>query len=281
MLQASLGKSLAAVAMASGRRIHPVLNQLLETQADAIIVVGGDGTARTVAEAAKTKNIPIAPLPGGTMNILPKQLYPQRSFEEALAELPSARLGYLDCGAAQGRLFFLSAAIGLVPQLCRVRERFRQTRGLTEAMELVSDIRRVARDAFKSRIVLTAKTNKRQRRRTSVIVATDLLRSSSNWTLPDNDQSGGLLYAELRVSGWRGLLQLGFNAFLDRLMTDKNVELSYTPWVSAESGRGSVLVALDGEPVILRSPVKIELVPHSVPVLMLDAPQGRESATGV
>ena len=51
---------------------------------EVLIVLGGDGTIRTAAEACAEKGSYLIPLPGGTMNMLPRALYGNVSWEEAL-----------------------------------------------------------------------------------------------------------------------------------------------------------------------------------------------------
>ena len=51
---------------------------------DVIFVLAGDGTARSVASKARPDGPMIAPLPGGTMNMLPKALYGTADWKLAL-----------------------------------------------------------------------------------------------------------------------------------------------------------------------------------------------------
>ena len=49
-----------------------------------LIVLGGDGTIRTAAEACTKEGLYLIPLPGGTMNMLPQALYGDVSWRDAL-----------------------------------------------------------------------------------------------------------------------------------------------------------------------------------------------------
>jgi diacylglycerol kinase family enzyme len=51
---------------------------------DLLVVLAGDGTARAAATLAGSSGPLIAPLPGGTMNMLPKALYGTTDWKEAL-----------------------------------------------------------------------------------------------------------------------------------------------------------------------------------------------------
>ena len=52
---------------------------------DLLIVLAGDGTARTAAELCGPDGPMIAPLPGGTMNMLPHAVYGVRPWQAALS----------------------------------------------------------------------------------------------------------------------------------------------------------------------------------------------------
>ena len=51
---------------------------------EVLIVLGGDGTIRTAAEVCAEKGPYLIPLPGGTMNMLPRALYGDVAWEESL-----------------------------------------------------------------------------------------------------------------------------------------------------------------------------------------------------
>src|SRR3989440_12477533 len=51
-----------------------------------LIVLGGDGTIRTAAEACTGTGTYLLPLPGGTLNMLPRALYGDASWQNALKD---------------------------------------------------------------------------------------------------------------------------------------------------------------------------------------------------
>src|SRR5690606_8977715 len=65
--------------------IDAQIDAALAARPDLIIVLAGDGTARAVAARAGPDGPLVAPLPGGTMNMLPKALYGTSDWKEALA----------------------------------------------------------------------------------------------------------------------------------------------------------------------------------------------------
>ena len=49
-----------------------------------LVVLGGDVTIRTAAEACTGTNTYLLPLPGGTLNMLPRALYGDTSWQDTL-----------------------------------------------------------------------------------------------------------------------------------------------------------------------------------------------------
>jgi diacylglycerol kinase family enzyme len=99
---------------------------------DVIIVLGGDGTARAAAELAPRGGPPRILLAGGTLNILPRALYGERSWPEALAEaLERGVVRQLPVGRANGEAFYVAALFGGTTLLARAREAMREGRPLT------------------------------------------------------------------------------------------------------------------------------------------------------
>lgn len=94
---------------------------------DVLIVLGGDGTIRTAAELAKPQRPYLIPLPGGTINTMPKALYGGASWEDALrATLADPVVRTLSGGEVQGQQFFISAVIGAPSLWAEAREAVRE-----------------------------------------------------------------------------------------------------------------------------------------------------------
>jgi diacylglycerol kinase family enzyme len=98
---------------------------------DVLIVLGGDGTARTVAELAPRDGPPLILLPGGTLNILPKALYGELAWPDALsAALERGVVKRLTSGRANGEPFYVAALFGPTTLLARAREAMREGKPL-------------------------------------------------------------------------------------------------------------------------------------------------------
>jgi diacylglycerol kinase family enzyme len=78
-----------------------------------LVVLGGDGTIRTAAEACTGTDIYLLPLPGGTLNVLPRALHGDSSWQEALKEtLANPLTKALSAGRTGDERFFVAAIVG-------------------------------------------------------------------------------------------------------------------------------------------------------------------------
>ena len=80
---------------------------------DVLIVLGGDGTIRTAAQGCTKEGPRLIPLPGGTMNMLPRALYGDVPWEDALKNtLRASSARMLSGGRVGDSLFFVAAIVG-------------------------------------------------------------------------------------------------------------------------------------------------------------------------
>lgn len=78
-----------------------------------LIVYGGDGTIHEVLKEAVRWKVPIALLPGGTANVLARELGIPRNLERATEVVARRRLCRIHLGKANGAYFHSMAGVGL------------------------------------------------------------------------------------------------------------------------------------------------------------------------
>lgn len=132
--------------------VDAVSSALFTRDVDVIIALGGDGTARALAAAAPREGPPLILLPGGTLNVLPRALYGERSWPEALsAALEQGVVQRLPCGRANGEPFFVAAIFGGPTLLARAREAMREGRYLRALRRLNLYARRAVTHRLRAR----------------------------------------------------------------------------------------------------------------------------------
>ena len=91
-----------------------------------LVVLGGDGTIRTAAEACNGTGIYLLPLAGGTLNMLPRALYGDVSWQDALkSTLAAPSIKALSGGRIGDELFFVAAIVGAPGLWMEARESLR------------------------------------------------------------------------------------------------------------------------------------------------------------
>jgi diacylglycerol kinase family enzyme len=94
---------------------------------DLLIVLAGDGTARLVAETCGPDGPLVAPLPGGTLNMLPHALYGALPWPRALrAALESGVERPVSGGRVAGRAFYVAGILGAPALWAYAREAARK-----------------------------------------------------------------------------------------------------------------------------------------------------------
>lgn len=103
----------ARVVNAQPKELEPALRAAVEAKPDLLIVLAGDGTARLACELAGPDGPLVAPLPGGTMNMLPFALFGRRPWREALdLALDHGVEKRVSGGEVEGHVFFCAAILG-------------------------------------------------------------------------------------------------------------------------------------------------------------------------
>lgn len=105
-----------------------ILDHLGDSQAEDIIVWGGDGTIACAFDAVWDQDIAVLPLPGGTMNLLHKQVHGEFTdwidcLEAALKKKHRRRIPY---GRAGSFRFYVGLIAGKLTSFTEVREAVRE-----------------------------------------------------------------------------------------------------------------------------------------------------------
>lgn len=110
----------------AGSEVDQALDATTQAAVDVLIVLGGDGTIRSAAQRSDQAGPLLVPLPGGTMNMLPKALYGVRSWQEALADtLKAPVVQPVHGGQVGAHRFFVAGVFGSASLLAKARESIR------------------------------------------------------------------------------------------------------------------------------------------------------------
>jgi diacylglycerol kinase family enzyme len=240
-----------------GAELDGALAALIAAPVDVMIVLGGDGTIRTAAEKCGAAGITLIPLPGGTMNMLPRALYGARSWQVALAQtLAQPHVTKVGGGHVEGHQFFCAGIFGAASLWAEAREAIRENRLWQGLRRAVAAYRRTF-----SRKVRYRFGPGRSGTSTAVAVICPLI----SLALPSDEPALEAVALELHDA--REAFRLALNAVFADWRADPGVSTSATPLVQITSRR-PIPAILDGEMVRLGPAAEIRFVPHCFSALV-------------
>jgi len=237
-----------------------------EQKLQVLIVLGGDGTIRTAAEACAETESSLIPLPGGTMNMLPRALYGDVSWEEALRNTlaaPSSRV--LSGGRVAGKQFFVAAIVGAPSLWTEARESIREG-DIADAIEKGG----VAFQMMFEKKVRYFISEETKGEAEAVVLICPLVSEE----MSDSEQA--LEAAVIDVESAGELIGLATTAALGKWRDARNILLTKTNRVSVQSSK-DIPAILDGERVNLGRSAEIDFVSTAVTVIVPAKPNEYET----
>jgi diacylglycerol kinase family enzyme len=224
---------------------------------EVLIVLGGDGTIRTAAEACAERGLYLIPLPGGTMNMLPRALYGDVSWEDALKNTlaaPSAKV--LSGGRIADKQFFIAAILGAPALWAEPRESIRKG-DIVDAIEKGSI---AFRNMFETKVQYLISGEIKGEAETVALICPLVSEEMS-----DSEQV--LEAAFIDVESAAEVIGLATTAAFGKWRDDRNILLTKTKRVRVQSTK-DIPATLDGESVSLGTSVEIDFVSRALAVLV-------------
>ncbi|MDB5418244.1 MAG: hypothetical protein JWP50_1663 [Phenylobacterium sp.] len=234
------------------------LRAAVDAGPDLLVTLAGDGTARAAAELCGPRGPILAPLPGGTMNMLPRAIYGDRSWQDALTlALAQGSERTLGGGEVEGRPFLVAAVMGSPALWGPAREaaRFR------EPMLAIARARRAFRRAFTGRLRYAIDAGPREKAEALVFMCPHASRAL-------DDEEPALEAAAMDVRGAADAFRLGVQALLGDWRDDPAVQVRRCRLARIWAARG-IPALLDGELFRLHAAAEVTYRPAVVRILAL------------
>lgn len=224
--------------------------------AKVLVVLGGDGTIGAAATRCGADGPALIPLPGGTMNMLPKALYGQRSWQDALAAtLAAPKLQKVSGGELAKHRFYCAAILGAPSLWADAREAVREGHLVDAAKKAVTAARRSLSDAVKYDFGETSGSAE------AVAIICPLVSDALEGHEP------GLEAVALDPSTAADLFGLAFHAAYDGWRNDASVTCVTTRKITV-TGHGALPTILDGEKVRVGRKAEIRFLPVAFSALV-------------
>jgi diacylglycerol kinase family enzyme len=224
---------------------------------DIFIVLGGDGTIRRAAAACNETRPLLIPLPGGTMNMLPRALYGDLSWEDALKNTlaaPSAKM--LSGGRVANKQFFVAAIVGPPALWIQARESAREG----DIVNVIEKGRVALQKMFGPKVQYFISEEMKGEAEAVLLIC----------PLISEEMSGSeqaLEAAVVDVENAAQVIRLATAAAFGKWRDDRKIHLTKTKGVVVQS-RKEIPATLDGESVNLGVRAEIDFVSRAVTVLV-------------
>lgn len=248
-----------------GPRIDAQIDEALASKPDVLFVLAGDGTARAAASKAGPKGPLVAPLPGGTMNMLPKALYGTADWKLALrTALEEGAPQAVSGGVVEGEAFYCAAILGSPALWAPAREAMR-----TGKISLaVAHGRRALKRAFSGRLRFSLDGATRKKTEALVLISPMISRAL--------DEPVGLEAAAMDPSDTSQAFRLAATALFSDWRQDASVTTQPARKIEVW-GRSKIPAVIDGEPTRLPHETQITFVPKAFMALAPLPPAAEDS----
>jgi diacylglycerol kinase family enzyme len=283
LVQAALADSFKplTIVLADGDVLPHIEKALIAGKTDVIIAGGGDGTISSAAELVLLHGAILGALPLGTMNLFVRALGFSPVLEEALEQLKQAKAQTIDVGFANDKLFLHQISFGIQPRLARLRERMGYRNRITK---ILSGTRALVTLAMAPRPVrVNVLVDKRHLRVTSpmIVISNNKLGAKHDVSLQEKLDEGILGIYVLNDMSLRTLMRLARSYLLRRLLNDVAIDAHSATALTVKrrphrlspvkKKRKALLSSIDGEVVLLKNPVHVEIRPKALRVLSMTA----------
>ncbi len=261
-------------------RLAETARQRADAGTDLIVAAGGDGTVSAVAGGLVGTDTPLAVLPLGTLNHFAKDLGMPLEIPEAVKTIAARQVKRIDVAEVNGRVFINNSSIGLYPEvvLSRVEQQKKQKRSKWWAFTIAA-LRVLKRFPLLSMRLIT--NDQEVHSKTPFVFVgnneyiVEVLRLGSRAHL-DKGHLG--LYTVRCTSRWKMFLIL-VRAVLQRLDAVKDFEAvkAREAWIAVPKRK--LPVAVDGEVVMMKSPLHYRIRQSSLTVVIPAAAENVDVAT--
>lgn len=279
MGQPTIGAELAARFQAAGHEAEIIALRDGDSPSDAardaatrvsiVVAAGGDGTVSSVAEGIVGSAAALGVLPLGTLNHFARDLRIPAELDAAIAVVAAGRIGQIDVGQVNDRLFVNNSSIGLYPSIVDARDALR-SQGHRKWVAMAIAILRIVRRYRGMKVTIEIDGRTRMWRTPFVFVG------NNEYTI-DGLQLGGraaldagtlFVYMAPRLRA-RGLPLLLIKALLGRARRSGDFEIVATTalWIDRSKSRRR-RVACDGEVVKMRTPLHYRVLPKGLRVVL-------------
>ncbi len=253
----------------TGAELAAMAEKAAAGDSEIIVAGGGDGTLALVAKAAYFAEKKFGILPLGTLNHFSKDLGIRQDIVEAVGVIAGGHTRTIDLGEVNGRIFINNSSIGLYPRIVRHREAQQERLGRGKwYAAFLGAVRAFRRSPF-YRVRFNLDGHSFLRKVPFVFVGNNAYEMELYNIGSRQDLDRGVLSVYFLHRGGRwGVVELLFRTLIGRLKQWRDFEAIETKAITISTRKKKIMAALDGEVVILETPLEYRILPRALTVLV-------------
>jgi YegS/Rv2252/BmrU family lipid kinase len=232
-----------------------------------LVVGGGDGTIGCAVSRVAGSDVTLGILPLGTFNHFARDLGIPLDVDDALATVAEGRIKAVDIASVNGRTFVNNSSIGFYPFLVAERTAEQKRRGVGKLAAILPALARTLRADTWQRVRIRAEGSQKDVRTPCVFVGNNLYDMAAMGRRSSIDQ-GELSVYIVKPQTWLGLFLLPFKIALGLTRSDRDVERLLVHRIEIESRHPIIRVSMDGETIRAAPPLRYEVRPAALKVLV-------------
>lgn len=235
-----------------------------------VVAAGGDGTVAGVAHALAGTPVALAVLPLGTFNYFARGIGMPADARDAAKAILDGTAHDIAVGTLNGRVFLNNVSIGLYPAILEEREATYARFGRYRILAHIASLRTILRFQRPHRMELQLDATRHRIRSPMLFVARsayqlDQFGLEGAQAISDDRFVLFLALQQTRL----GFLRLAWRLVRRRVDHGRDVLVSTPQKIAvAIPGRRRMSVALDGEKLKMRLPLRIEIAEHLLQVIL-------------
>ena len=262
------GLEAIVVTVSDGGEIESAVRPHLDSDCQAVVAAGGDGTINAVAAILVGTGMSLGVIPGGTLNHFAGDLQIPNDLTEAIKVLKTGVTKLVDVGTVNGRIFLNNSGLGLYPEMVMKREEIRK-HGFRKATALLMASALTLLRFPLLRVRLEVNGRVIQRFTPFVFVGNNPYEVDGlQFGMRPRVDSGTLCVWVARRTRRFGLLRAVFQMAFKGLRGVRELDVLTSPDVVIRPRSKIVPVSIDGEVFKLRTPLQYQIRPGALRVIV-------------